>query len=160
MTVVLHPKNQWCTDTLCTITTPPLQSNQNRTQVSSPCNYILRQHICIICNLSKLYGTTVWTVERVLRARSTVPKGSIKYSAASSIQYSATSTGLWAHKSAASTGLQIIKELRALFSTVLRALRTLSTVQTVLKYMLLNVLFLRFHDMIYYEIWRKVSKLL
>ena len=50
-------------------------------------------------------NTTAWTVERVLRARSTVPKGSIKYSAASSIQYSATSTGLWAHKSAASTGL-------------------------------------------------------
>ena len=56
-------------------------------------------------NITVEFGYTAWTVERVLRARSTVPKGSIKYSAASSIQYSATSTGLWAHKSAASTGL-------------------------------------------------------
>ena len=51
------------------------------------------------------FDTTAWTVERVLRAQSTVLKGSIKYSATSSIQYSATSKGLWAHKSAPSTGL-------------------------------------------------------
>ena len=68
--------------------------------------YILRKAFMkkVQLLLSKAFSTA-WTVERVLRARSTVPKGSIKYSAASSIQYSATSTGLWAHKSAASTGL-------------------------------------------------------
>ena len=48
---------------------------------------------------------TAWTEERVLGARSTLLKGSIKYSATNSIQYSTPSTGLLAHKSAASTGL-------------------------------------------------------
>ena len=38
-----------------------------------------------------IVDATAWTEERALRARSTVLKGSIKYSATSSIQYSASS---------------------------------------------------------------------